>query len=71
MSDNPPIEFAFPELRKWEKGAAPYVHVFESGKLVGQTHQLGPHDASPQSHLLRLQTGGDCLALAAESSGTM
>ena len=32
MSDNPPIEFAFPELRKWERGAAPYVHVFESGK---------------------------------------
>ncbi len=32
MSDLPPIEFAFPELRKWEKGAAPYVHVFESGK---------------------------------------
>lgn len=32
MSDNhPPIEFAFPDLRKWEKGAAPYVHVFESG----------------------------------------
>src|SRR5258705_9412065 len=32
MSDNPPIEFAFPELRKWEKGAAPYVHVIESGR---------------------------------------
>src|SRR5712672_3016496 len=32
MSDNPPIEFAFPELRRWEKGAAPYVHVLESGK---------------------------------------
>ncbi len=32
MSDLPPIEFAFPELRKWEKGAAPYVHVLESGK---------------------------------------
>jgi predicted deacylase len=32
MSDNPPIEYAFPELRKWEKGAAPYVHVLESGK---------------------------------------
>lgn len=32
MSDNPPIEFAFPELRKWENGAAPYVHVRESGK---------------------------------------
>ena len=32
MSDNPPIEFAFPELRKWEHGAAPYVHVIESGK---------------------------------------
>ena len=31
MSDNPPIEFAFPELRKWEKGAAPYIHVLESG----------------------------------------
>src|SRR4051812_26788903 len=31
MSDNPPIEFAFPELRKWEKGAAPYVHALESG----------------------------------------
>src|SRR3954471_14530990 len=32
MSDNPPIEFAFPELRRWEKGAASYIHVFESGK---------------------------------------
>src|SRR3954469_12379495 len=32
MSDNPPIEFEFPDLRKWEKGAAPYIHVFESGK---------------------------------------
>ncbi len=32
MSDNPPIEFAFPDLRKWEKGAAPYIHVLESGK---------------------------------------
>ncbi|WP_428669326.1 succinylglutamate desuccinylase [Reyranella sp.] len=32
MSDNPPIEFAFPELRKWEKGDAPYVHVIGSGK---------------------------------------
>jgi len=32
MSENPPIEFAFPELRKWEQGAAPYVHLFESGK---------------------------------------
>ncbi|CAN5708334.1 M14 family metallopeptidase [soil metagenome] len=32
MSNNPPIEFAFPELRKWEKGDAPYVHVFDSGK---------------------------------------
>jgi predicted deacylase len=30
MSENPPIEFAFPELRKWERGAAPYVHVLES-----------------------------------------
>jgi predicted deacylase len=32
MPDLPPIEFAFPELRKWEKGAAPYIHVVESGK---------------------------------------
>ena len=32
MSDNPPIEYAFPELRKWEKGAAPYIHVVESGQ---------------------------------------
>src|SRR5882757_2590821 len=32
MSENPPIEFAFPELRRWEKGDAPYVHVLESGK---------------------------------------
>jgi len=32
MSENPPIEFAFPELRRWEKGAAPYIHLFESGK---------------------------------------
>jgi predicted deacylase len=32
MSENPPIEFPFPELRRREKGAAPYIHVFESGK---------------------------------------
>ena len=32
MSDLPPIEFSFPDLRKWEKGAAPYVHVLESGR---------------------------------------
>lgn len=32
MSENPPIEYAFPELRRWEKGAAPYIHVFESGE---------------------------------------
>jgi predicted deacylase len=33
MSDTrPPIEFAFPDLRKWEKGAAPYIHVFDSGR---------------------------------------
>jgi predicted deacylase len=32
MSQNPPIEFAFPELRKWEKGVAPYIYVLESGK---------------------------------------
>jgi predicted deacylase len=32
MSDNPPIEFVFPELRRWEKGAAPYIQVLESGK---------------------------------------
>lgn len=32
MSVNPPIEFAFPELRRWEKGTAPYIHVLESGK---------------------------------------
>ena len=31
MSELPPIEYAFPELRRWEKGAAPYVHVLESG----------------------------------------
>jgi predicted deacylase len=32
MSELPPIEYAFPELRRWEKGAAPYIHVLESGK---------------------------------------
>ncbi|MGE0579760.1 succinylglutamate desuccinylase [Reyranella sp.] len=32
MSDNPPIEFDFPNLRRWETGAAPYIHVRESGK---------------------------------------
>jgi predicted deacylase len=32
MSESPPIEFAFPELRRWEKGVAPYIHVLESGK---------------------------------------
>jgi len=32
MSDNPPIEYAFPELQRWEKGTAPYVHVLESGR---------------------------------------
>jgi predicted deacylase len=32
MSENPPIEYAFPDLRRWEKGAAPYIHVLESGQ---------------------------------------
>ena len=32
MPELPPIEFAFPELRKWEKGAAPYIHELKSGK---------------------------------------
>ena len=32
MAVLPPIEFKFPELRRWEQGAAPYVHVLESGK---------------------------------------
>lgn len=33
MSDNPPIEFTFPDLRRWENsGDAPYVHVLHSGK---------------------------------------
>jgi predicted deacylase len=32
MPDNPPIEFDFPDVRRWEKGAAPYIHVLESGK---------------------------------------
>jgi predicted deacylase len=32
MSENPPIEYTFPELRPWEKGDAPYIHVKESGK---------------------------------------
>jgi predicted deacylase len=31
MSDNPPIEYAFPEIRQWEQGDAPYVHVRDSG----------------------------------------
>jgi predicted deacylase len=32
MSENPPIEYAFPDIRPWEKGDAPYIHVKESGK---------------------------------------
>jgi predicted deacylase len=32
MSDNPPIEYAFPDIARWEKGDAPYIHVRESGK---------------------------------------
>lgn len=32
MSDNPPIEYAFPDIRPWEKGDAPYIHVRESDK---------------------------------------
>jgi predicted deacylase len=32
MSDNPPIESAFPSLRRWEAGAAPYIHVKQSGE---------------------------------------
>ncbi|MDP1961946.1 MAG: succinylglutamate desuccinylase/aspartoacylase family protein [Reyranella sp.] len=32
MADNPPVEFDFPELRRWENGgAAPYIHVHDSG----------------------------------------
>jgi predicted deacylase len=36
MPDNPPIEFAFPDIRRWEKGDAPYIHVRESG-IAGPT----------------------------------
>jgi predicted deacylase len=32
MPELPPIEFAFPEIRRWEKGVAPYVQMLESGK---------------------------------------
>jgi predicted deacylase len=33
MSDTPPIEFAFPDIKRWENGgSAPYIHVLESGK---------------------------------------
>ena len=32
MSDNPPIEYDFPDIRRWEKGDAPYIHVRDSGK---------------------------------------
>jgi predicted deacylase len=32
MSDNPPIEYAFPDIRRWEQGDAPYIHVRDSGK---------------------------------------
>ena len=32
MAENPPIEYEFPELRRWEKGEAPYIHVLASGK---------------------------------------
>lgn len=32
MSDNPPIEFDFPDLKRWETGEAPYIHVKTSGE---------------------------------------
>ena len=33
MSDNPPIEFDFPDLKQWEQGGpAPYIHVRDSGR---------------------------------------
>src|SRR5215208_6958574 len=32
MSDNPPIEYDFPDIRRWEQGDTPYIHVVESGK---------------------------------------
>ena len=32
MSDNPPIEYDFPDIRRWEKGDAPYVHVRDSSR---------------------------------------
>ena len=32
MSDNPPIEYDFPDIRRWEQGDAPYIHVRDSGK---------------------------------------
>ena len=31
MSDLPPIEFDFPDVSRWEHGAAPWIHVLESG----------------------------------------
>jgi predicted deacylase len=44
MSELPPIEYKFPELRRWEKGDAPYIHVLGSGNpgptvmLMALTH---------------------------------
>jgi len=32
MTEMPPIEFDFPDLAKWQNGAAPYIHVLESGR---------------------------------------
>ena len=31
MSDLPPIEYPFPDMGRWEKGDAPYIHVLDSG----------------------------------------
>ena len=45
MSENPPIEFAFPDLHRWEKGAAPYIHVLESGEPREVHARLGVADA--------------------------
>jgi predicted deacylase len=36
MPENPAIEYDFPDLRRWEKGVASYIHVLESG-VAGPT----------------------------------
>ena len=52
MSDTPPIEYDFPDIRRWEKGDAPLVTVAivtcAASGWMSETHHREPVRLSPE-----------------------